>query len=71
MTRTRRLFAQSVTVDSPVHYSYKPCPAKMLSLGFAGDYKLLGIVLMSNAQLEEVDYCVGVVHRTISTPSCQ
>ena len=24
-------------------YSYKPCPAKMLSLGFAGDYKLLGI----------------------------
>ena len=22
-------------------YSYKPCPAKMLSLGFAGDYKLL------------------------------
>ena len=25
-------------------YSYKPCPAKMLSLGFSGDYKLLGIV---------------------------
>ena len=24
-------------------YSYKPCPAKMLSLGFAGDYKLLVI----------------------------
>ena len=24
-------------------YSYKPCPARMLSLGFAGDYKLLGI----------------------------
>ena len=23
-------------------YSYRPCPAKMLSLGFAGDYKLLG-----------------------------
>ena len=23
-------------------YSYGPCPAKMLSLGFAGDYKLLG-----------------------------
>ena len=23
-------------------YSYQPCPAKMLSLGFAGDYKLLG-----------------------------
>ena len=23
-------------------YSYDPCPAKMLSLGFAGDYKLLG-----------------------------
>ena len=24
-------------------YSYKPCPAKMLSLGFSGNYKLLGI----------------------------
>ena len=23
-------------------YSYQPCPAKILSLGFAGDYKLLG-----------------------------